>query len=98
MILLTDQEIIRKIIEKIIHKRKNLKCSQKELAQKSGLSFRTIQTMEAGVAPNLKSLIAILRALGELHRLDTFLEEESISPKKIHMESLNEKKRNNQPS
>lgn len=93
MILLTDQEIIEKIIKKIIQKRKGLKYSQKDLAERSGLSFRTIQTMEAGVAPNLKSLIAVLRALGELHLLDSFFQEELISPKKIHQEKQNAQKK-----
>ena len=93
MLLLTDQEIIQKILLKTIQKRKALKYSQKELARRSGLSYRTIQTMESGVSPNLRSLVAILRTLGELHLLDAFLREDLISPKKIFMESLNGKKK-----
>lgn len=80
----TDEEILKKLITKLTTKRKQLKLSQKELAQKAGISFRTIQTIEAGNNLNLLSLIAILRALGELRLLDAFLQEEHLSPKSIH--------------
>lgn len=92
MLLLTDKEITARIINKTVLKRKALKLTQKELAQRAGLSYRTIQEMESGAAPNLKTLIAILRALGELQLLDAFLQEEMISPKQIHQEKINGKK------
>lgn len=84
MIFLTDKEILEKIVDKLILKRKSLGLSQKDLAEKAGLSYRTIQTMESGTSPNLTSFIAILRALGELNQLDSFLNKEIISPKLIH--------------
>jgi hypothetical protein len=54
------------------------------LAIKAGLSFRTVQTSEAKGAPNLKSLIAMLRALGELQLLSSFMKEETLSPKELY--------------
>lgn len=80
----TDEEISKKLIRKLIEKRKQLKLSQKILAEKAGISYRTIQTIEAGNNLNLLTLIAILRALGEIKMLNSFLTEEVISPKIIH--------------
>ncbi len=80
----TNEEILKKLITKLTNKRKQLKLSQKELAQKAGISFRTVQTIEAGNNLSLLSLIAILRALGELRLLNSFLQEEPVSPKSIH--------------
>lgn len=80
----TDEEISKKIIGKLVLKRKQLKLSQKELAEKAGLSYRTIQTIESGSNLNLLTLIAMLRALGEIKMLNSFLTEEAVSPKSIH--------------
>lgn len=80
----TDEEISKKIIGKLVLKRKQLKLSQKKLAEKAGLSYRTIQTIESGCNLNLLTLIAMLRALGEIKMLNSFLTEEVISPKLIH--------------
>ena len=81
----TDQEILERIVNKLIVKRKRLKLTQKKLAEKAGVSFRTIQKLEAGGNSTMLNFIAILRALGELGLLDSFLEEDIISPKSIHL-------------
>jgi transcriptional regulator with XRE-family HTH domain len=88
MLFLTDQEILEKIIFKVKSKRKMLGLSQKDLALKAGLSFRTVQVAEAGGSPNLKSLIAMLRALGELYLLDSLMKEETLSPKERFKKGL----------
>lgn len=80
----TDEEISKKIIGKLVLKRKQLKLSQKELAEKAGLSYRTIQTIESGCNLNLLTLVATLRALGEIKMLNLFLMEEAVSPKTLH--------------
>jgi transcriptional regulator with XRE-family HTH domain len=81
----TDQEILKQIISKLIIKRKRVKLTQKKLAEKAGLSFRTIQKLEAGGNVTMLNFVAILRALGELELLNTFLAEETPSPKSIHL-------------
>lgn len=87
MILLfqTNQEILKQIVSRLIAKRKSLKLTQKKLAGKAGVSFRTIQKLEAGGNSTMLNFIAILRALGELELLNSFLTMETPSPKSIHL-------------
>jgi transcriptional regulator with XRE-family HTH domain len=92
----SDQEILRQIVSKLIVKRKYLKLTQKKLAENAGLSFRTIQKLEAGGNVTMLNFIAILRALGELALWDNLTSEEVPSPKSIHLlkKQKNEKKIN----
>lgn len=87
----SDQEILKQIVSKLINKRKQLKLTQKKLAEKAGISFRTIQKIEAGGNSTMLNFIAVLRALGELKLLDSFLAEEILSPKAIHIPRKNPK-------
>lgn len=80
----TDQEILNKLVKKLTIKRKALKLTQKMLAEKAGVSFRTIQNLEKGENTTLLNFIAVLRALGELSSLSPLLADEVLSPKSIH--------------
>jgi len=57
--------------------RKNV--TQKELAEATALSLNTIKALESGRG-KLSSLIAVLRELGALDNLNSFIPEPSISP------------------
>lgn len=57
--------------------RKNI--TQKELAQATTLSLNTIKSLESGQG-KLSTLIAVLRELGALDQLDSFIPETSVSP------------------
>ncbi len=57
---------------------KNMK--QKELAEAAGVSVFTISSIENGKTISLLTVIQLLRALEHLDYLDSFFQEESISP------------------
>ena len=53
---------------------------QKELAEAAGVSVFTISSIENGKTISLLTVIQLLRALEHLDYLDSFFQEESISP------------------
>ena len=53
---------------------------QKELADAAGVSVFTISSIENGKTTSLLTIIQLLRALEHLDYLDSFFQEESISP------------------
>ena len=53
---------------------------QTELADASGVSVFTISSVENGKATSLLIIIQLLRALEHLDYLETFFQEEAISP------------------
>ena len=53
---------------------------QKELADVAGVSVFTISSIENGKTTSLLTVIQLLRALEHLDYLDSFFQEESISP------------------
>ena len=62
---------------KSLRLRKNI--TQKALAEATTLSLNTIKSLEAGRG-KLASLIAVLRELGALDQLDTFIPLPTVSP------------------
>jgi len=62
---------------KALRLRKNI--TQKELADVTTLSLNVIKALESGRG-KLSSLIAVLRELGALEQLDSFIPEISVSP------------------
>lgn len=73
-----EQELANRI--KALRLRKNI--TQKELAEATVLSLNTIKALESGRG-KLSTLIAVLRELGALDHLDSFIPEASISPLQI---------------
>ena len=62
---LEEMELLAEIISSIIDKRRELKLSQKKLAEMCGIPQSTIGRMEsATVIPNLETIIKILGPLG----------------------------------
>ena len=62
---------------KALRLRKNI--TQKELAEAATLSLNAIKSLESGRG-KLSTLIAVLRELGALDHLNSFIPEPSISP------------------
>ena len=62
---------------KALRLRKNI--TQKEVAELTRLSLNAIKSLESGRG-KLSTLIAVLRELGVLDHLDSFIPERSISP------------------
>lgn len=93
---LTDKEVLEEIVEKLVSKRKKLKLTQKEVAQRAGISFRTVQALEAGGNCTVLNLIAIIRSLGELSALSALMDSSlkasrSLSPKEVHEKNRRKK-------
>ena len=77
---MTIPAILNELGSRIQRERLNRDMTQSELAQKAGVSLRTLQHVEAGRGCTLFSLVGILRALDRLSDLDGFLPEPGISP------------------
>lgn len=79
---MTDRGIALEIGQRFkkLRLRKNL--SQEELANRAMLSISTIKSLEAGKG-KLQSMIAVLRELGALDNLDSFLPDIGISPMQL---------------
>ena len=62
---------------KALRLRKNI--TQKQLAEATMLSLNTIKALESG-SGKLSTVIAVLRELGTLEQLDSFIPDDTISP------------------
>ena len=78
----TNQDIIELLSHRIKEYRLAARISQKEMAEKSGISLATISHFEQGVSQNLtlNNLISILRVIGMEQRLNDFLPELPMPP------------------
>lgn len=76
----TNAAIMRQIGSKLKELRIEKKMKQKELADAAGVSVFTISSIENGKTTSLLTVIQLLRALEHLDYLDSFFQEESISP------------------
>ena len=70
-----EDELGRRI--KALRLRKNI--TQKQLAEATTLSLNTIKALESG-SGKLSTVIAVLRELGALDQIDSFIPEPTISP------------------
>jgi len=77
---MTDKAVLAEIGQRLQRERLNQNMAQADLARKSGLSPRTLQSLEAGNVCTVESLIRTLRVLGRLNTLDSFLPPPGISP------------------
>jgi len=77
---MSDKAVIGELGSRMQRERLNHNMTQSHLALKAGVSRRTLQNLEAGHSCSLTFLIKILRALGNLNALDTFLPEPGLSP------------------
>jgi transcriptional regulator with XRE-family HTH domain len=91
----SDSELIRLWGQKLKLWRLEANLSQTDLADKTGLSRSSIAEIEKGRNFSVASLIAILRVLKNLDRLESFLQEEQyvLSPMEIYEREQNKRKR-----
>ena len=89
----TDAQIIITLGERLRKRRININLSQMDLAEKSGISRRTVQAIEMGNSISMDKFIAILRSLDSLDGLDNFLPEVDISPLLLVKHKGKERKR-----
>lgn len=87
-----SNDAIRKELGKRLQsERLNQNIKQATLAEKAGISRRTLVGAERGEPFTIDTLLSILRALGRLSQIDLFLPEPEISP--IQLSQLKGKKR-----
>ena len=79
-VVMTDAEIERELGRRIkaLRLRKNL--TQDELAARALLHRNAISALESGKGSRMSTLIAVLRELGALDHLSSFLPEIQVSP------------------
>ncbi len=75
---------------KRIRLRKNI--LQKDLAQKAGISLRALQKVEGGIFVNLKTLMAMARALGRIDDFLALFEIPTVSPMEYHTKNSERKR------
>ena len=75
-----DKEIMREVGQRLSAYRLQMNLTQDEVAAQAGLNQKTISHAEAGKDPQLSTIVRILRALGRLDVLDSFLPKPGISP------------------
>jgi len=73
VLLKTDEEILRDLGSRARRKRLEREIPQMELAERAGVHVNTVRSLERGVDIRLRSLIGILRALGQVEEIETIL-------------------------
>lgn len=89
---MTDKGIEAEIGSRIKSLRLRRNMTQQELSKATALSLNTIKSLESGKG-KLINLIAVLRELGALDALDSFIPEVSISPLELAKMQGKERKR-----
>jgi len=89
---MTDKGIMSELGSRIksLRLRKNL--TQQQLSDAAALSLNTVKSLESGKG-KLISLIAVLRELGALDVLDSFIPEVTISPLQLARQKGKKRKR-----
>ncbi len=80
--VITNYDIITLLATRVKEYRLAARMSQRELAQKSGVSYTTISHFEQGVSSNitLNNFISLLRPLGMQERMLELLPELTVPP------------------
>jgi putative transcriptional regulator len=76
----TEKQILAALAKRLKAFRIRKQFTQKELAEKSGVSLATIQKIEQGKSVSLHLLLSVLRSLKLLANLETLVPDVSISP------------------
>lgn len=93
---LNNQRIQKEIGQRIRVRRIEAKLSQKDLADKAGLSLRSVSNIENGRDASFKSITMLLRVLSLVDNLDLLIPEPIIID--FSQDTLfNEKKRHRKP-
>ena len=83
-----DDEIMVELGQRIVQLRISLGLSQESLAEQAGIAKRTMERLKNGMQVQSRSLIRVLRILGQLENLDLLIPPVQTSP----MEALKHKK------
>ena len=80
---LTDSAVLIELGKRIQEQRFALKLSQADLAEKTGVSKRTVERIESGKSTQLSSFVRILRGLELLNQFNTVVPEAVLAPMNI---------------
>ena len=76
---LTEQSVVNGIVERAKKKRKQMKLSQKQLSQKSGVTYASIRRFETTGDISLASLLKIAHELDALKDFESVFKGQSIT-------------------
>ena len=79
----STNEVLSEIGSRIKAARIAIPATQKELAEMTNLSQRTISNLETGKDVSFSTVIDVLRALGQLQNLDIMIPEQGPRPSEI---------------
>lgn len=77
--ILTQQSVVSGIVERAKKKRKQMKISQKQLSQKSGVAYASIRRFESTGDISLASLLKIAQALNALKDFENIFKGQAIT-------------------
>lgn len=77
--VLTEEATLNGIVERMKKKRKQMKISQRQLSQKSGVSYSSIRRFETTGEISLVSLLKIAHALDSLKDFETLFKWQAIT-------------------
>ncbi len=76
----TTKEVLREVGARLRGFRLQQNVTQAELAKLAGVGHATVKRAEAGESIRMETIVKILRALGRVETLDSFLPEPLVSP------------------
>ncbi len=75
--------ILKELSKRLRDLRISEALTQADLAEKSGVSVKTIERLEKGENPNFFNLLNVMRTLGVLSNLQVMLPEPRVSPEEL---------------
>lgn len=90
---MSDQAVLAEMGRRIQVHRLNLNLTQAAVAEKAGVSRRVLQKLENGEPCSLAIMVRVLRVLGKLDSLGSFLPEPGPSPLQLAKLKGRERKR-----
>lgn len=90
---LTDNAVLAEIGKRLTRRRLELDLTQSELAERAGVSKRTLERLENGATTQLSGFIRIVRGLSLLHRIDSFIPGSAPGPMELLENEGRERKR-----
>jgi putative transcriptional regulator len=94
---MSDNALLKEIGRRVQIQRLNLNLAQADVARRAGVSRRALQNLESGGVCTLALLIRVLRVMGKLDQLDTFLPEPGPSPMQLAKLKGRERRRAGSP-
>ena len=76
---LTEQSVVNGIVERMKRRRKQMELSQRQLSQKSGVTYSSLRRFEATGEISLSSLLKIAHALDALKDFESIFKGQAIT-------------------